>query len=114
MFIDSTTFISTMFRDIETLYGNYYLVAILTLFLGVATYTDIKVLKIPNKLNLLFGVIAIVIMPFMDFTTSDIISKITGSVFGFFVLFIPAMIKMHKMAGDIKVMTVVGLSLIHI
>lgn len=111
MFTDSTTFITTMFRDIDTFYGNYYVVAILTLFLGIATYTDIKSLKIPNKLNLIFGIIAIGIMPFMDNSTSEIISKITGSLFGFIVLFIPAMIKMHKMGGDIKAMVVLGLYL---
>ncbi|WP_257985745.1 prepilin peptidase [Bacillus sp. M6-12] len=111
MFTDSQTFINTMLQDIQGLYGNYYLVAILTLFLGIATYTDMKSMKIPNKLNLTFGIIAIGIIPFMDYSTSEIISRITGSLFGFFVLLIPAMIKMHKMGGDIKCIAVVGLYL---
>jgi Flp pilus assembly protein protease CpaA len=90
-------------------YGNYYVVMILTLFLGIATYTDIKSLKIPNKLNLIFGIVAIGIIPLFDFSTYEVISKITGSLFGFLVLLIPAMIKMHPMGGDIKAIAVVGL-----
>lgn len=110
MFTDSADkFMQNMLQDMGTIYGNFYLVAILTIFLGIATYTDIKSLKIPNKLNLAFGIIAIAIMPIMDYSTFEIISRITGSIVGFFALLIPAMIKMHQMGGDIKAMTVIGL-----
>ncbi|WCK56932.1 A24 family peptidase (plasmid) [Aneurinibacillus sp. Ricciae_BoGa-3] len=101
MFTDS---IHTMIKNIHSLYGNYYVVAILTLFLAIASYTDIKALKIPDKVNIVFFVLRLILIPFIGFS----ISNITGALFGFFILLIPAMIKMHQMGGDIKAMAVIG------
>jgi len=90
-------------------YGNYILVAIVTIFLGIASYTDIKSLKIPNKLNLTFGIIAVLVFVIYEYSWMDISLHLIGATFGFFALLIPAMIRMHKMGGDIKAITVVGL-----
>lgn len=110
LFTDNSA-VATLLQEITGLYGNYLLVAIMTIFLGVATYTDIKYLKIRNSLNLTFAIIAIVLIPFFGFSWGEVFSKLGGSAFGFFALLIPAMIRNHKMGGDIKAMAVLGLYL---
>lgn len=87
------------------LYDNPLFLIVLTLFLGIATYTDIKTMKIPNKLNGIFFVVRLLLIPVIGFAVSDVL----GALFTFIVLIIPAIIKMHKMGGDIKCLTVVGL-----
>jgi Flp pilus assembly protein protease CpaA len=111
LFTGSGTAFSSLLQDMMNLYGNYYVVAILTLFLGIATYTDMKYLKIPNKLNLTFAVIGLALIPMFDFSWGELFSKFGGSLFGFVALLIPAMIRNHKMGGDIKAMAVLGLYL---
>lgn len=110
LFTDNSA-VATLLQEISSLYGNYLMVAILTIFLGVATYTDIKYLKIRNSLNLTFAIIGIGLIPFFDFSWGEVFSKLGGSVFGFVALMIPAMIRNHRMGGDIKAMTVLGLYL---
>lgn len=110
MFTDNSA-LATLLQDISSLYGNYLIVAILTIFLGIATFTDIKYLKIRDSLNLTFAIIGIALIPFFGFSWGELFSKLGGSAFGFFALLIPAMIQNHKMGGDIKAMTVLGLYL---
>lgn len=97
-------FLDNILLSIQNLYSNNVTVATLLIFLTVATITDVRALKIPNKLNGLFFVLRLALIPIIGFSLYDI----AGALIGFFVLLIPAMIRMHKMGGDIKCMTVVG------
>lgn len=102
MFIDN---LKIVIPEMHRVYENPYILVILSIFLLIATYTDIKEMKIPNKLNLAFFAVRLLIIPLMGFRLSDI----GGAITAFIVLMIPAMIKMHKMGGDIKFLTVLGL-----
>ena len=62
-------------------------------------------MKIPDKLNGVFFFIRLLLIPVIGFGMADV----AGAIFIFVALMIPAMIKMHKMGGDIKCLTVVGL-----
>lgn len=77
------------------------------MFLVVASYFDKKEMKIPNKLNLSFGIIRILLIPLVGIGFGNIY----GMMFGFLIILIPAMIKNKPMGGDIKMMTVLGLYL---
>lgn len=110
MFTDNSS-LGHLLSDISTLYGNYTIVAIITVFLGIASYTDMTYLKIRDTLNITFGIIAVVLIPFFGFSFGEMYGKIGGLVIGFLALFIPAMIRNHQMGGDIKAMAVLGLFL---
>ena len=92
-------------ESLETIYSNSHVLFLLTAFLLIATYTDLKSYKIPDKLNGFFFILRFVIIPVIGFGIADIL----GAIFAFVTLMIPAMIKNHKMGGDIKCLTVVGL-----
>ena len=98
-------------KDFNTLFDNNLVVILLLVFLGIATYTDIKSLKIYNKFNLVFLITRIILIFIPTYGLKLGINNIGGALFGFLILFIPAMVKMHKMAGDIKFITVFGLYL---
>lgn len=98
-------FFTESLKNIHLLYGNYFVVVVVSLFLVVATIYDIKFLRIPDKLNLAFFISRLLIIPWFGLSWSNL----EGALLGFFVLLIPAMIKMHPMGGDIKNMTVLGL-----
>lgn len=91
----------------ESLYGEPLFLLIFTTFLLIATYTDMKTLRIPNWLNGSMAVLRFALIPIIGFGIADII----GAIIAFISLLIPAVIKMHKMGGDIKAMTVIGLYL---
>lgn len=105
MFIDNLT--TNLTDAFHQTYGNIWILLLLFLFLGIATYTDLKNLKIPNKLNGAFLIIRILIIPIVGFGWTNI----GGAILAFIALMIPAMVKMQKMGGDIKCLTVVGLYL---
>lgn len=105
MFIVNHPYIISAQETFSTLYGNPLFLVILTVYLSIATYTDMKTMIIPDKLNGFFFVVRLAIIPFIGFGLADV----AGALFAFVVLMIPAMIKMHKMGGDIKCLTVVGL-----
>lgn len=88
-------------------YDNVWFILALTVFLGIATYTDLRETKIPNKLNVAFVVVRLCLIPVMGFSWLDI----AGSLILFVSLLIPAMVKMQKMGGDIKCGAVLGLYL---
>lgn len=98
-------------NELINFFNNSYLIGILFLFFIYATYTDIKCLKIYNKFNLLFLLtrIVFIFIPMHEFTLN--ISHILGAFVGFIVLTIPAVALMHKMGGDIKFITILGLYL---
>jgi Flp pilus assembly protein protease CpaA len=82
-------------------------VALIGLFLLIATINDVRTLKIPNKINIAFLISRIIAIPILGLEFSHIL----GGVIGFLILLIPAMLTMHKMGGDIKMMTILGLFL---
>ena len=86
---------------------NIYLYITLVLFLVIASYFDIKYLKIPNKLNLSFFVIRFALIPIIGFSMDNIY----GFLFAFLIFLIPAMIANKPMGGDIKAFSVIGLYL---
>lgn len=94
-----------MQETFEMLYNNPFFLITLTVFLGIATYTDLKNMKIPDKLNGAFFLVRFLLIPVIGFGFADVM----GAIFSFIAMMIPAMIKMHKMGGDIKCLTVVGL-----
>lgn len=89
------------------------LVVLLFVYLIGATYTDIKSLKVYDKYNLTFFIVftTYIVLAQFDSIPIDSLSiwvHILGMVVSFFALLIPAMILMHKMGGDIKLVTVIG------
>jgi prepilin signal peptidase PulO-like enzyme (type II secretory pathway) len=92
-------------QGLNRMYEHSFVTIVFTLFLVVAAYTDIKTLKIPDRLNILFFLSRLAFIPIMGFALDHLI----GAFIGFVSLFIPAMVKMHKMGGDIKIATIIGL-----
>ena len=88
-------------------YSNLIIIIPVMVYLAIATITDIKSMKIPNKLNVGFLIIRLLLIPVIGFS----LSSVAGAVIGFLALFIPAMVLMHKMGGDIKCIAVTGLFL---
>lgn len=98
-------FLKLVEESISQLYGEPLLWVTMLLFLSVATYTDVKTLKIPNKLNGAFLIARIILVPFVGLAIGDVIGAFVAGL----ALLIPAMVKMQKMAGDIKIAFVIGL-----
>lgn len=89
------------------------LLILLFIYLIGATYTDIKSLKVYDKYNLTFFILFTTYIVLAQFKSIPIESlsliwHSTGLVVAFFMLLIPAMILMHQMGGDIKLVTVIG------
>lgn len=103
MFIDD--YMMQIKEALAHLYSHPLVAVLFTTFLVIATITDIRTLKIPNKLNLTFFLVRIALIPIIGFSIYDV----AGALLAFFALLIPAMVKMHKMGGDIKCATVIGL-----
>lgn len=98
-------FLSLVEESMKHVYGEPLLWITMLLFLTVATYTDVKTLKIPNKLNGAFLIARLILIPFVGLAIGDVI----GAILAGLALLIPAMVKMQKMAGDIKIAFVLGL-----
>lgn len=98
-------------NDINAIFNNYLLLVVMSLFFIGATYTDIKSLKIYNKFNLAFLITRIIFIFIPNYNLSFGLTHIGGAIIGFLVLTIPAVALMHKMGGDIKFITVLGLYL---
>ena len=105
MFIDN--YATTVLEKLTHLYTNPYVLIALTIFLLIATYTDVKERKIPNWLNLTFIAVRLALIPFIGFALMDGV----GALFGLLVVLIPAMISNVPMGGDIKASFVLGLYL---
>ena len=95
-----------MERIISTkyLYWNMYIKISLLIFLVIASYFDKKQMKIPNKLNLIFFIIRLALIPIIGIN----VENIYGLLAGLFLILVPAMIKCKPMGGDIKMMAVLG------
>ena len=104
--------IHSIFQDTYTsLLSNDVLMIILFTFFGVATITDLKSKKIYNIFNLIFFATRLVLGFIPVCTLHFTIDSILGGILCFAFLTIPAIALMHKMGGDIKFLTVVGLFL---
>lgn len=82
-----------------------YKLIISLIFLFIASISDFKYLKIPNKLTYSF-----LFLPIIFHLLGDPIKKsnIIGLVVGFFIVFIPAFITGTPMGGDIKSVSGLG------
>lgn len=80
----------------------------LIIYLSIATYFDVKYLKIPDKLTATFFILRLIFIRFIGFNIKD---NLVGFYFGFFTFLIPAMIANKPMGGDIKSFATLGLYL---
>lgn len=90
--------------DFCSIYGNVYVLAASFLLLLIASYFDMKYMIIPNKLNLTFLIVRLL----LSFIIGIELGNLYGLIVGFLLIFIPAMIKNKPMGGDIKLMAVLG------
>lgn len=93
--------------------GQPILFVLLFIYLIGATYTDIKSLKVYDKYNLTFFIVFTLYIVLAQFESIPIDSLSLwshglGLFVSFVTLLIPAMILMHKMGGDIKLVSVIG------
>lgn len=102
LYIDNT--LNILEEALKNIYGNPTTVLVLSIFLLIATATDIRSLKIPNSLNALFFLLRFLLIPWIGFSWQHV----AGAIIAFFTLLMVGMIKNHKMGGDIKCLAVVG------
>lgn len=98
-------------NNLALIFNNPVVIIIISLFLFIATYTDIKHRKIYNNLNIAFLISRIVLIFIPIYGFSLTLSQIIGSIAGVLILLIPAIHFMQKMGGDIKFVFVLGLYL---
>lgn len=78
---------------------------VLLLYLLIATYTDVKYLKIYNKFNLSLVFVRLLFLFLPVYSVGFRFDNIIASLIVFFVMLTFAVIFMHKMGGDIKFLT---------
>lgn len=98
-------------EELINLFSNPVLVTTLMMFLAFATYTDIKSLKIYDKFNIVFLIVRIIFIFIPIYGIGLTPSHLLGAIAGCLFLFIPAFILLHKMGGDIKFLSILGLYL---
>ncbi|WP_368263381.1 prepilin peptidase, partial [Clostridium disporicum] len=98
---------SYLINELNNFFSNQFIIVLLLLFFAFATYTDLKYLKIYNKFNLALLILRFALIYYLPLSWSHLF----GAVVGFLVLTIPAVHLMHKMGGDIKFITILGLFL---
>lgn len=91
----------------EMIYWSIYTRASLLVFLSVASYFDKKEFRIPNKLNLGFLAVRLLLIPLIGLN----LGSLYGAIIGLLLVLIPAMIINKPMGGDIKLLAVSGLFL---
>ncbi len=94
-------------EEFFVVYKDLLTVVLLMIYLLIASYYDIKERRIPNKLNLFFLIIRLMLIPLIGIKKENFL----GAIMMFLVFFIPSFITLHKMAGDIKMAFVIGLYL---
>lgn len=87
------------------IFNNPLATSILLLFLMVATYTDVKYLKIYDKFNLTLVITRIVFLFLPIYAVKFSFENIIASISVFIVMLTFGVIFMHKMGGDIKFLT---------
>lgn len=96
-------------NSLSAIFSNYVVIAVLIVAFLIASYTDIKYMKIYKKFIYVFLAIRILLMIIPQYGYPLKLSHLLGAVVGSLVLLIPAMITMHKMGGDIRFIFVLGL-----
>ena len=97
-----------IFEPILRLFANIPEIILINIFLIIASYTDIKTMKIYNKFNLVMLVTRILMFVVLGIFFKDLISigYVIDCIFGALVLslsfFIPAVIANDSIGGDIK------------
>lgn len=87
---------------LDVIFSNELLSITLLVFLMYATYTDIKYLKISNKVNLMLVITRIIFIFIPVYSLNLSVGNIIASVSAFLAFLTLAMIFMHRMGGDIK------------
>lgn len=110
--MNELTVLVDMFKsDMKEILTNIPVLVNILIFLGIATYTDLKSMKIYNKMNLIFLLTRIVFIFIPKYNLEFNIYNLLGGIIAAAIFMIPAMMLMHKMAGDIKLIFVLGLFL---
>ena len=91
----------------EILHWGLYSNLSLLLLLVIASYFDEKEFRIPDKLNLTFLIVRLILSCFIGIG----LGNLYGLIAGLLIILIPAMIMMKPMGGDIKMFAVLGLYL---
>ncbi|TBX14950.1 hypothetical protein BFS06_12135 [Clostridium perfringens] len=103
-----------VFNNINSFFDTYRISILLLIPFLIATYTDLKYMKIYNNFNLFLLIYFIVyfLLPEpigMGMHFALLWPRIFASLISMLILLIPAMILMHKMGGDIKFLGVIAL-----
>ncbi len=98
--------ISDFINYFEPTIGNPMCMGPVIIFLIIASRIDIKKMQIPDKVNMAFLCIRLMMSAGLYEITAD---HLEGAVTGFLLVCIPAMILLWKMGGDIKMTAVLGL-----
>ena len=101
-------FINGARQEVSILLDNKILLGVLLLFFIGATFTDVKKMKIYDWFNGLFLIVRVAFIFIPVYSYKFHLTHLAGGIIGFLFLLIPAMALMHKMAGDIKFMAVLG------
>jgi Flp pilus assembly protein, protease CpaA len=104
-------FINGIKSETLMVFDNKVLLGVLIAFLIGATITDVRKMKIYDWFNGLFLAVRIAFIFIPVYSLKFELTHLIGGVVGFMFLLIPAMALMHKMAGDIKFMAVLGMFL---
>ena len=88
-----------------SIFDNHLLTFVLLCYLLIATYTDLKYLKIYDKFNISLVLVRIIFMFLPVYGLKLSFQNIITSVSVFILLLTIAVILMHKMGGDIKFLT---------
>lgn len=88
-----------------SVFNNHLLTLVLLFYLMVATYTDLKYLKIYNKFNISLVLVRVIFIFLPNYGLKLSLDNIIASISTFVILLTIAVILMHKMGGDIKFLT---------
>lgn len=88
-----------------SIFSNPLVTSVLLCYLIIATYTDLKYLKIYDKFNISLVIVRIIFMFTPRYNVGLSLDNIIASLSTFVILLTIAVILMHKMGGDIKFLT---------
>lgn len=88
-----------------SIFNNPLITLVLLFYLIIATYTDLKYLKIYDKFNISLIVVRVLFIFLPVYNVSLSLDNIIASLSTFVMLLTIAVILMHKMGGDIKFLT---------
>lgn len=98
LFMENLPAFGDIAGHLGTYYQHYLMVILLFALLGYASYTDIKELKISNKLNLAIVLVRLALIPFFGISYYNLL----GFAFCFGLFLLVGVITYTSMGGDIK------------